>query len=215
MSTTTILLADDHPIFRNGLRLLIDRRPGFRVIAEAGNGRLALELMAADPPAVAVLDLDKPELDGFAVAQRARELGLSSHIVIFTMHRDMRHLEQAIDLGVRGYLVKDGATAEVIDCIRTGAAGGEYISPALSSHLARRSRGQVTPTEPSGVTFTATERRVLALLAELKTTKQIAAELGVSPRTIDNHRAHICAKLDLQGPHALAKFAREHRHLWT
>lgn len=209
---TTIVLADDHPIFRQGLKRLIEKQPGFRVIAETDNGRSAVELIATHAPTVAVLDLDMPELDGFAVARRARELHLATHLVILTMHNDELHFNQAIDLGVRGYLVKDGAAAEAIDCIKAVASGGEYVTPSVSSYLLRRSRRTTGTNEPSGVgDLTPTERRVLALLAELKTTKQIAGELGVSPRTIDNHRANLCGKLGLQGPHALARFALEHR----
>lgn len=208
---TTIVLADDHPIFREGLRKLIERDAALRVVAEADNGRSALELIRQHRPAVAVLDLDMPDLDGFAVARRVQELQLESHLVVLTMHNDELHFNQAIDLGVRGYLVKDGATEEVVNCIRAVAAGGEYVSPALSSYLLNSRRASRADEGPGAATLTPAERRVLALLAELKTTKQIAAELGVSPRTIDNHRAHLCAKLELQGPHALARFALEHQ----
>jgi len=208
----TIVLADDHPIFRQGLKQIIERQPGFRVIAEADNGRSALELIETHAPTVAVLDLDMPELDGFAVARRARELHLATRLVILTMHTDELHFNQAIDLGVRGYLIKDAAAAEAVSCIKAVAGGGEYVTPSLSSYLLRRGRRTTITDQPTGVgTLTPTERRVLALLAELKTTKQIAAELGVSPRTIDNHRANLCAKLELQGPHALTKFALEHK----
>jgi DNA-binding NarL/FixJ family response regulator len=207
---TTVVLADDHAIFRHGLEELIEREPGLRVVGEADNGRAALALIASSAPDVAVLDLDMPELDGFAVARRARELQLPTRLVVLTMHTDELHFNQAIDLGVRGYVIKDDAATDVINCIKVVAAGGQYVSPALSSRLLRRGLGQITPLPPSGATFTPAERRVLALLADLKTTKQIAAELGVSPRTIDNHRANLCAKLNLQGPHALAKFAQEY-----
>ena len=213
---TTIVLADDHPIFRQGLKQLIEKQQGFRVIAEADNGRSALELIAKHRPVVAVLDLDMPDLDGFAVAQRVRDLELATHLVILTMHNDELHFNRAIDLGVRGYLIKDGAAAEATNCIKVVAAGGDYVTPSLSSYLLRRSRRTTSSLEPSGVgDLTPAERRVLALLAELKTTKQIAAELGVSPRTIDNHRANLCAKLELQGPHALVRFALEHKRSET
>lgn len=216
MSTnTTIVLADDHPIFRHGLRQLIERESGFRVVGEADNGRSALEVIGTHAPDVAVLDLDMPELDGFEVAQRVLERRLPSHIVILTMHNDELHLSRAIDLGVRGYLIKDGAAAEVVDCIKAVTAGGQYVTPSLSAHLLRRVRREAHTNQPSGGRFTPAERRVLALLADLRTTRQIASELGVSPRTIDNHRANLCAKLNLQGPHALAKFALEHKSSWT
>ena len=212
---TTVVVADDHAIFRHGLTQLIERQPGFRVVAEGDTGRTALELIATHAPDVAVVDLDMPELDGFGVARRARELELKTRLIILTMHTDQLHLERAIALDVRGYVIKDNAATEVIDCIRIVAAGGEYVTPSLSSHLLRRVRRSASTEPTTEVHLTPTERRVLGLLAELKTTKQIAAELGVSPRTIDNHRANICAKLDLQGPHALAKFALEHKRSWT
>lgn len=208
---TTIVVADDHAIFRDGLTQLIQRQPGFRVVAGADNGRVALELIATHAPDVAVLDLDMPELDGFAVARRARELQLRSRLVILTMHTDELHLRQAIDLGVRGYVIKDNAAAEVIQCIKAVAAGDDYVTSALSAHLLRRVRRADSAEQAPEVSLTPTERRVLALIAELKTTKQIAAALGVSPRTIDNHRAHLCAKLDLHGPHALTRFALERK----
>lgn len=208
---TTILVADDHAIFRDGLTQLIQRQPGFRVVADADNGRVALDLIATHAPDVAVLDLDMPELDGFAVAKRVRELQLPSRLVILTMHTDELHFRRAIDLGVCGYVVKDNAAAEVIECIKAVAAGRDYVTPAVSAHLLRRVRKAESGDRALEVQLTPTERRVLALIAELKTTKQIAAALGVSPRTIDNHRAHLCAKLDLHGPHALTRFALERK----
>lgn len=208
---TTIILADDHPIFRQGLRQLIEKHGGFNVIAEADNGTTALDLLKTQQPDVAILDLNMPELDGFQVARRVQESHLPTKIVILTMHNDELHFSQAIDLGVRGYLIKDGAANEVLSCIKAVAGGKEYFSPALSSYLLKRSR-RATASGPSGLDeLTPTERRVLFLLAGLKTTKEIASELGVSPRTIDNHRTHICSKLNLTGSHALVKFALQHK----
>lgn len=205
----TIILADDHPIFRQGLRQVIEKEPCIKVLAEAGDGNAALQLIKSLQPLVAVLDLDMPELDGFGVARTVRELGLATRIIMLTMHKDELHVNQAIELGVAGYLVKDGAVAEVISCIRTVAKGSEYFSPAVSAILLGRSR---RATQEVGIgELTPTEKRVLVLLADLKTTKEIAAELGVSPRTVDNHRAHICSKLGLQGSHALTKYAIQHK----
>ena len=209
---TTIIIADDHPIFRDGLRQLIDRETGLRVVAEAGDGSAALELIRRESPAVAIVDLDMPECDGFEVARRARLLNLPVKIVILTMHKDELHFNQAIDLGISGYVVKESAATEIIDCIRTVMKGREYFSPALSSILLARSRRTAPPSQPAPIDeLTPTERRILLLLSDLKTTKEIAAELGVSPRTVDNHRAHICAKLGLQGSHALTKFALQQK----
>lgn len=208
----TVVLADDHPIFRQGLRQVIEKESQFRVVAEAGDGRTALELIESHAPAVAVLDLDMPELDGFGVARNVRELSLATRVIILTMHRDELHVNQAIDLGVAGYVLKDSATTEVIDCIRMVAKGSEYFSPAVSAILLGRSRRNSNKSDVGGIgDLTPTERRVLILLADLKTTKEIAADLGISPRTVDNHRAHICSKLGLQGSHALVKYALQHK----
>ena len=209
---TNIVVADDHPIFRQGLMQIIEKEPNMRVVADAEDGRAALELIKTHLPAVAVLDLDMPEMDGFAVAAEVERLKLPVKIVILTMHKDELHFNQAIDLNVSGYVIKDGAVYEVINCLKTILSGREYFSPTLSTFLLNRSRRRSQLDQQSGIgDLTPTERRVLFLLAELKTSKEIAAELSVSPRTIDNHRANICSKLNLQGAHALTKFAIQHK----
>jgi len=209
---TTIIIADDHPIFRHGLKQLIEKQQGFRVVGEADDGETALDSIATHAPTIALLDLNMPKLDGFSVAQRVQQMKLPVKIIILTMHKDELHFNEAINLGIQGYLIKDSAATEVIDCLKTVVNGREYFSPALSSFLLTRRRRAIHTEQLSGVgDLTPTERRVLLLLSELKTTKEIATELGVSPRTIDNHRAHICSKLDLQGSHALTKFAIQHR----
>ena len=213
MNEIKIIIADDHPIFRGGLKSIIEKQNGFDVVAEAENGAEALEKIKEFQPAVAVLDLDMPEIDGFGVARELQKLRLPVSVVILTMHKDETHFNQAIDLGVRGYVVKDSAASEIVGCIKTVAAGNEFFSPEVSSHLLKRVRRVSSFNSQAGIgDLTPTERRVLFLLAELKTSKEIAADLGVSPRTIENHRAHICQKLELQGSHALVKFALSHKH---
>ena len=207
-----ILIADDHPIFREGLRQLIEKETGFNVVAEAENGETAFDLLTTHLPAVAVLDLDMPTMDGFAVAANVRSLKLPVKVVILTMHKDELHFNQAIDLGVSGFIIKDSAAHEIVNCIKAVNAGGEYFSPALSSFLLGRTRRSADAQKQFGLGgLTPTERRVLYLLSDLKTSREIASELGISPRTVENHRAHICSKLDLQGTHALVKFALDHK----
>ena len=213
MNEIKIIIADDHPIFRGGLKGVIEKQSGFNVVAEAENGAEALLKIKELLPAVAVLDLDMPEIDGFGVARELQKLRLPVGIVILTMHKDETHFNQAIDLGVRGFVVKDGAASEIVGCIKTVAAGREYFSPAVSQHLLKRIRRASSFNNQAGIgDLTATERRVLFLLAELKTSREIAADLGISPRTVENHRAHICQKLDLQGSHALVKYALQHKN---
>ncbi len=209
---TTIIVADDHPIFRQGLKQLIERELGFRVIAEAEDGAAALGLIKTHLPMVAVLDLDMPEMDGFSVAGQVQKLDLPVKVIILTMHKDELHVNRAIDLSVSGYVLKDGAVHEIINCIKTVKTGRQYFTPALSSLLLNRSRRPPQAQEQLGLAeLTPTERRILFLLSELKTSKEVADELCISPRTVDNHRAHICSKLALQGSHALVKFALQYK----
>jgi DNA-binding NarL/FixJ family response regulator len=212
MNEIKIVIADDHPIFRGGLRNVIEKERALSVVGEAGSGAEALEMIRQLAPAVAVLDLDMPEMDGFDVARALQKSRSPVSVVILTLHKDEAHFNQAIDLGVRGFVVKDSAASEIVGCIKAVASGKEYFSPALSSHLLNRSRRASASKHQSGISdLTPTERRVLFLLAELKTSKEIADELGTSIRTVENHRAHICRKLDLQGALALTKFALRHK----
>lgn len=208
-----LLVADDHPIFRQGLKQVIERDSQLKVVAEAEDGEAALAMLRDCQPEIVLLDLDMPRLDGFAVARELRKEQAAVKVIFLTMHKDALHFNEAMDVGALGYLIKDSAAADVVNCIRTVADGQAYISPALSGLLLERSRRAATFTQeqPGLQSLTATERRVLALLAEYKTSKEIAHELGVSPRTIENHRANICLKLDLKGTHALVKFAIQHK----
>lgn len=208
-----ILIADDHPIFRAGLRQVIEKDPRLTVVAEADDGEAALALIRQLRPQVALLDLDMPGQDGFAVAAAIRAEQLAVAIIFLTMHKDEMHFNQALTLGAQGYVIKDSAAADVVNCIKAVATGQNYFSPALSTYLLNRSRRAVTLDEQQrGLrALTPTERRILALLAELKTSKQIANLLGISARTVDNHRTNIAMKLDLHGSHTLVKFAIEHK----
>lgn len=208
-----LLVADDHPIFRQGLKQVIERDSQLKVIAEADDGEAALALLQTCQAEIAILDLDMPRLDGFGVARALRDAQSPVKVIFLTMHKDSLHFNEALEVGALGYLIKDSAAADVVHCIRAVASGQPYFSPALSGLLLERSRRVSTlAPQPSGLqSLTATERRVLALLAEYKTSKEIANDLGVSTRTIENHRANICVKLNLHGSHALVKFAVQHK----
>jgi DNA-binding NarL/FixJ family response regulator len=208
-----IVIADDHPIFRQGLRQVVEKDAQIQVIAEAANGESAVTLIQEHQPDIALLDLDMPRLDGFSVVRRLRDLSLATRVIILTMHQDELHFNEALNLGAQGYLIKDSAAADVVQAIHAVAAGQRYISPTLSTFLLNRTQraAALSAQQPGLGRLTVTERRVLALLAEYKTSKEIAALLGVSTRTIENHRANICVKLELHGTHALVKFALDHK----
>ncbi len=214
MNEIRVVIADDHPIYREGLRRVIERDVTIRVLAEAGDGEEAVTQIEACRPDVAALDLDMPRLDGFGVVRRLQEMRLDVALVFLTMHKDEDIFNEAMNLGVKGYVLKDSAVTDIVQAIRAVAAGMEFISPQLSGYLLRRARGnaELNARKPGLHDLTQTERRVLGLIAEHKTTREIAAELFISPRTVDHHRANICAKLDLHGINALLKFAIAHKN---
>ncbi len=184
-----------------------------KVVAEADNGTTALEYLQALRPAVAVLDIDMPKLDGFAVVAAIHASKLPINVIFLTMHKEEEAFNHALDAGVQGYVLKDSAASEIVSGIRAVAEGHPFISPSMSAFLLNRNARATTLTQqrPGLNRLSSMERRILKLIAENKTTKEIAAELFLSPRTIDSHRANITAKLELQGSHALLKFAFDHK----
>jgi DNA-binding NarL/FixJ family response regulator len=212
-SDIRILIADDHPIFRQGLRQVIEAQHGLTVVAEAADGERALQQLREADITVAVLDVTMPVKDGFAVAREAREHRLTAAMVFLTMHRDEHYLDAALDAGVRGYVLKDNAVTEIVECIRTVAGGGEYLSPTLSSFLIRRHTRAASLVEqkPEIEQLTATERRILRLVADGLTSREIAAQLAIGVRTVEHHRNNVAVKLALRGSHALTKFALRHK----
>lgn len=212
-SEIRVLIADDHPIFRHGLRQLVEKDSQIKVVAEADNGETALALIATLRPEAAVLDVNMPVKDGFAVLRDVQSRRLSTLVIFLTMHKDEMHFNEALNLGVRGYVLKESAATDITSCIKAVAAGENYVSPELSTYLLNRGHrtSALLKDQPNLNELTATERRVLALLAGYSTNREIAAELFVSVRTIENHRANICSKLKLHGTHALMKFALKHK----
>jgi two-component system, NarL family, response regulator DegU len=208
-----VLIADDHPVFRQGLRQIIETDPQLKVGAEAADGEQALARLQDTPVDVAMLDLTMPLKDGFAVARAAKELRIATTLVFLTMHKDEHYLYAALDLDVQGYVLKDSGAAEIIDCVKSVVAGRIYISPALSSLLVgRRARAAALAAEkPALEQLTPTERRVLKLIADGLTSRAIAAAMGIGVRTVEHNRNNIAAKLGLRGSHALVKFAIRHQ----
>lgn len=208
-----VVIADDHPIFREGLRKVIARAPDVDVVGEAADGAEAIAQVLAARPDVAVLDLDMPKQDGFAVVRAAREAGLATKTIILTMHRHEELFNTALNLGVEGFLLKDGAVTEIVAAIGAVVAGRPFISQDLSAYLLNRRAAstRLAAKKPTLADLTPAERRILALIADHKTSREIADLLAISPRTVDHHRANICTKLELHGFNALVKFAAAHR----
>ena len=211
-SQITVLIADDHPIFRKGLREIIVAEPSLKLLADVENGERALEEIRAQLPQVAVLDVDMPKRDGITVARAVKDEKLPVAIILLTMHRNERFFNAALDLGIEGYVLKDSAVGEIVSAVRAAAAGQRYVTPMLTDYLLNRGRASAQMTQQGGIkTLTEAELRVLNLISEYKTSKEIADELFISIRTVDRHRANIALKLDLKGAHALLQFALEHK----
>jgi DNA-binding NarL/FixJ family response regulator len=208
----TVLIADDHPIFRTGLRQVIEADAAVRVVAEAGTGDEALAAIESVRPDVSVLDIDMPGRDGLEVARALRDRRSPTRVVFLTLHKDAVFLNAALDVAAHGYVLKDSAAAEIAVAIRSVHGGQRYVSPVLSGLLINRSQGAdaLVKAVPSLGSLTPTEMKVLTLIAEIKTTKEIADALCLSPRTVEHHRTSIAGKLELRG-HALTRFAVKHQ----
>ncbi|MDX6385580.1 MAG: hypothetical protein QOK48_3153 [Blastocatellia bacterium] len=209
----TIVMADDHPIFRQGLRQIIEMEQGLKVLGEASDGRAAFSLIQKLRPDVAVLDINMPEMKGFDVAREVQQQELPVGIIFLTMYDDERMFNEALNAGAKGYLLKDSAISEIVASIRTVALGQHYISPAISNFLVNRGARSAALQEqtPSLRNLTPMELRILKLIANNESSKGIAEQLFISHRTVENHRHNICQKLSLHGNNALIRFALEHR----
>jgi two-component system, NarL family, response regulator DegU len=210
-----IVIADDHPVFLQGLRQIIELEPGLEVVGEASDGHSALEAIRVFKPRIVILDIEMPRLDGLAVTRRLREQKVPIEVILLTVHREESLLSYALELGVKGYVLKDSAVTDIVSCINAVAKGEYYTSPALTTYLVNRSRIAERSPRPSLFDLTPTERHVLRLIADYKTSKEIAEELGISRRTVETHRTNICQKLEIHGSHALMRFALEHKSRLT
>lgn len=210
-----ILIADDHPIMRQGLKQIIEIEPNLKVIGEAANGYEALAMIEELMPDAAILDVDMPHQDGFQVAKQLIASKNPAAIIFLTIHSEEQMFHAALDLGAKGYVLKDSAIDDIVTAINEVVAGRTFTSLPMTSYFSRRQNYNHVPDEQQlGLRgLTPTEHRILKLLAEYKTNKEIAGELSVSPRTIETHRTRICQKLNLQGSHALMKFAVQYKSL--
>jgi DNA-binding NarL/FixJ family response regulator len=206
-----IVIADDHPLSRAGLRQVIESKSDFEVVAEAGDGESALEVIRKLKPEIAILDISMPKMDGLAVAQTLQADSCPVRVIFLTMYREQKMFDRAIEVGAAGYVLKDSAANDIVSCLNAVAANQHYISPELTTYLVKRTQRSSVTNRQGIEALSPTERRVLRLLADYKTNKQIGDQLFISRRTVENHRSNICQKLDIHGSHALMKFALEHK----
>lgn len=208
-----VLIADDHPIFRKGLCEVVESDPSLRLVGQAGNGEEALRLVAELQPVVAILDINMPKLSGLQVARTLAQQQSPVKLVLLTMHEDEDLFDEAMALGVPAYVLKESAVEDLLTAVQAVVAGRGFISPTIAALLVkRREMGVELRREKPGLgLLTPTERRILRLIAEDRTTKEIADTLGISPRTVETHRQNMSHKLHLSGSHSLLKFAFDNK----
>jgi len=208
-----IVVADDHPFFRNGLRTALKSSHGFKLVGEAGDGVSALEQIQKLKPDVAILDIGLPLMNGVAVTRCVRQEQIPVDVIFLTVAQDEEIFETALELGVKGYLLKDCTDTELYACIRTVRSGAHYLTPSMTTHLVNKTSriDEFANIVPGLKLLTSHERAILRRIAQDKTSKEIAVELGIAVKTVDTHRTNICRKLEIHGQHVLTRFAARHR----
>ena len=209
MKKLRILLADDHVVMRTGLRALLERQPNLEVVGESENGRETVALAASLRPDVVVMDVGMPVLNGIEATQTIVTQCPTIAVVILSMHADESYVMRALKAGARGYLLKDSGAADLISAIQAVSQNKSFFSPKVSRILAEdyirvlRQKGAVDTYD----LLTSREREILQLLAEGKANKEVAADLNISPYTVETHRSHIMEKLNLHNPAELILYA--------
>jgi len=198
-----ILLADDHEIVREGFRALLEHH-GFHVIGEASDGHDAVRLALKLKPQVAVLDLSMPLLSGIEASRQITASLPATKTILLTMYKEDQYILEALRAGVSGYILKNKGTKELVDAIRQVLRGTTYLSPEVSRRVIEAYRGGV---QPDAVPISPRERQVLQLVAEGKSTKEIASVLGISVKTASAHRTRLMGKLDIHETAGLVRFA--------
>ncbi len=208
-----ILIADDHPIFRKGLCEVIAADPSLVVVHEASDGEQALRSIEEQHPEVAILDITMPKLNGLQVARALWQAKSPVKTILLTMHEDENLFDEAMEAGVSAYVLKENAVEDLLTAVHAVLAGRRFVSASIAGLLARRrEQSALLRREKPGLDLiTPTERRVLRLIAEDRTTKEIADLLGISPRTVESHRQNMSHKLHLSGSHSLLKFAFDNK----
>lgn len=207
MSTTRIVVADDHPIVRQGLKTLLEAEPDFCVVGEAADGRQAIDLTERLKPDLLILDLKMFGFDGLETARQVRQRSPRTRILILSMYANEAYVTEALRNGAAGYVLKDTDINNLIQAVRDVLAGQRYLSPPISdlvieAYLRKSKDGSLDLYD----TLTARERQVLQLTAEGSTNAKIAARLSISPRTVETHRAHLMRKLGLESHTELLRY---------
>jgi two-component system, NarL family, response regulator DegU len=202
MNKISIIIADDHPLFLKGLKDTLIEEEDFEVLATASNGQEALDKAQLHKPNIVTLDLDMPVMNGIAASKLLLRDEPQCKIIILSMHKDADIIKAAMAIGIHGYVFKDDAVNELVNAIRTVHNGSKYVSSDFTENKISSNKA-----DTGFAQLTKMEKIILKAIAEEKTTQQIAAENFISNKTVENHRANICRKLNLSGNNSLLKFA--------
>lgn len=206
-----VLVADDHTVVREGIRHVLEREAGFQVVAEAANGADALARAEAVQPDVVVLDISMPGESGLQVTARLRRAVPEARVLILSMHDNPEYVREAVRSGAHGYLLKDSAATELREAVRTVHGGATFFSRPVAARMGAVERGELDREQTAGALalLTGRERDVLLGVAQGRTNKEIAAELGISHRTVETHRESLMRKLRIRTVAGLTRFALE------
>ena len=206
--STRILLVDDHKMMRDGLRAILNRRQDFEVVGEAADGRSALNLVAENSPDVVVMDVGMPQMNGIEATRQIRKEAPDARVIALSTHSDKRYVQNMIAAGASGYVLKEAASEDLLRAVDAVSRGEHYLSPQITGVVFDSLRGRPARDATSAYALLGTrEREVLQLLAEGLTSKEIAARLNLSTKTVETHRRNIGQKLDLHSIASLTKFA--------
>jgi DNA-binding NarL/FixJ family response regulator len=207
----TILIVDDHPLFREGIKSLIMSHAEFEVVGEAENGKQGIQKAKKLKPDLVIMDLSLPDQSGIDVTRRIRSMLSETHIMILSMHSNIEYIAKAFQAGASGYVVKESAAERLVECLRTIAKGDYFLDASLShkvvKNLIKADKKEAKITDFSYKTLTPREQQIMGLIAEGLSTKDIADQLFISPKTVENHRSNIMNKLDLHNTMELVRYA--------
>jgi two-component system, NarL family, response regulator DegU len=206
----TAIVADDHPIFRKGLMDILKNVSFLEIVSEVSDGLEAYQKILALRPHLAILDIEMPGLSGLDVCRKILNEKSETKFIVLTMHKEKDFFNDAMKIGVMGYVLKDHAITELILCVEQVLKGKKFVSPDIEKFLVQSGTKESVPGLEN---LTSTEKVILKLVAESKTSSEIAGLLFISANTVDNHRANMVKKLGLEGKNSLLRFALQHNHL--
>lgn len=207
MAKIRVLLVDDHTVVRQGLRRVLEIDPEIEIVGEVGDGRTALDAARRMQPAVAVVDISLPTLNGIEVTRQLAKLAPDTRVLILSMHADDAYVRQSLKAGAKGYLLKDADDHDLIRAVRALSAGGSSFSPAISKILLEGYLQESRDVTDELSALSDREREVLQLIAEGKSNKEVSQILDVAVSTVESHRKHVMEKLDLHNTAAVVRFA--------